>query len=223
MAAHQYSAPFAFNFSSGVHSKNLFALSIGTWNVRTLNSSVSDFHLLGKSHQLVGELERYRIDLCCLAEVKWPGEGTQKVGEWDIVYSGSTVGKKLHGVGIAIGPNMKSHLCQTLHLTDRLMACVFNVGKIKLHLVSVYAPTEDKSEQIKDQFYATLQEYIDQVPVRDKLIVCGDFNAQLGGQERQAWSGALGKFCLGKKATENGTKLLSFCASNQLVRNTFFQ
>lgn len=72
--------------------------------------------------------------------------------------------------------------------------------------------------------FADLQRLVDGIPRRDMLMIMGDFNAQLGAQDRSAWDGALGKFCLGKHITGNGTKLLSFCSANQLVvRNTFFQ
>ena len=216
--------PSAFRSSPEVHKCELFFLKLGSWNVRTLNETQLDMSLRGRGHHLVGELGRYDIDVCCLSETKWPGSGLTQIGEWQVAFSGSTVGLKKHGVGIAMSPRLKGCLLQTDNVSDRVMTAVFRMGSVKLHLVSVYAPTDDKSEEEKEQFYESVQICIDRVPSRDKVIIAGDFNAQLGGQDRHAWAGALGKFCLGNRATDNGTRLLSFCALNQLaVRNTFFQ
>ena len=212
--------PSAFTTSPEVHK---FSLRVGAWNVRTLNDSDSDLSLQGKGIHLVRELERYGIDICCLSEVKWLGHGHADLKDWSLAFSGSTSIRQ-RGVGVLLSPQLKASLIDTYFISDRLMSCVLRLGKIKLHVVAVYAPTEDKSEVEKENFYAALQAYADSVPWRDKLIIAGDFNAQLGGQDRHAWSGALGKFCLGKKATDNGSRLLTFCASNEIVvRSTFFQ
>ena len=47
-------------------------------------------------------------------------------------------------------------------------------------LINVYAPTEDKEEEIKEQFYEELQRTQDRVPKHDVMIILGDMNAKLG-------------------------------------------
>ena len=212
----------AFNTLSGVKD-NQVSFKMGIWNVRTLNNTQGDLSVLGRADHLVGELQRYGIDICCISEVKWPGSGCEYVRNWRLHFSGSADLRR-HGVGILVSPRLKSQLLQIHCLSNRLIVAIFRMGRVKLHLVSVYAPTDDKLEAVKEGFYSSLQSYADSVPVRDKLIIAGDFNAQLGGQDRLAWDGALGQFCLGSRVTDNGTRLLSFCAANHMaVRNTFFQ
>ena len=221
MATHQTFMPSAFTSPPGEHKACKFSIKLGTWNVRTLNESESG---LSRGAQLAQELDKYGVDMCCISEVKWPGCGIRTIGNWLLAYSGSSQGLKRHGVGVMMKASLKDKLLDVQFVSDRLMVAVFGLGKLKLHLVSAYAPTEDKDGQEKDSFYLNLQKIPDAVPCRDKLIIAGDFNAQLGGQDRNAWSGALGKFYLGSKCTENGSALLGFCAANNLVvRNTFFQ
>jgi hypothetical protein len=47
-------------------------------------------------------------------------------------------------------------------------------------LINVYAPTEDHTEETKEQFYDNLQYLLDKTPKRDIIIILGDVNAQLG-------------------------------------------
>ena len=43
-----------------------------------------------------------------------------------------------------------------------------------------YAPTNDATEEVKDDFYDQLQMVLEQVPCRDVKIVMGDMNAKVG-------------------------------------------
>jgi len=65
----------------------------GTWNVRTLNRS-------GHLMTAILELERYRLDIITIQEVRWPGEGSLKTGNWTVFHSGGT-GHQL-GVGFTV-------------------------------------------------------------------------------------------------------------------------
>ena len=188
--------------------------------MRTLNEQEEG---IDRCQELRANLQKYKIDICCLAETKLMGKGEREIGGWRLLYSGIP-DVKSHGVGIMLSERALGSLIGCDRISERLMSCSFALPKSKLHVVSAYAPTNDKDESVKESFYAALQQVISGCPKRDMLMIVGDFNAQLGGQDRSLWDGALGKFCLPSTVTDNGTKLLSLCAANQLVvRNTFFQ
>ena len=196
-------------------------MRLGSFNVRTLNEQSDG---VNKLDQLQHDLERYQIDICCISETKLRGQGEICYKDWKLLHSGATLGKKQHGVAIMINRIASQSLVNVRCVSDRLMAASFSLPKGKMHVISTYAPTEDKSEEAKELFYEALQALMDSYPHRDMLVIAGDMNAQLGCQDRSAWDGTLGKFCLGNKATDNGTRLLSFCSANQLVvRSTFFK
>ena len=47
--------------------------------------------------------------------------------------------------------------------------------------ISVYAPTDDSSQKIKDGFYIQkLQSVLDKTPRGEKLVILGDLNARVG-------------------------------------------
>lgn len=68
---------------------------------------------------------------------------------------------------------------------------------------------------MKDTFYEQLQTALDRVPKHDLLIVMGDFNAKVGGnnQGRESYMGRFGK----DEMNENGEISADFFGLNNLV------
>ena len=46
-------------------------------------------------------------------------------------------------------------------------------------LINIYAPTEDKEDEIKEQFYEELQRTQDWLPKHDVIIIMGDIKRQI--------------------------------------------
>jgi hypothetical protein len=86
----------------------------------------------------------------------------------------------------------------------------------------MYAPTEDKADSEKENFYEELQLVIDQIPKSDTILVLGDGNAKLGKEDiRKEVSG---KHTLHELSNRNGEMLLEFAIGNNLtVMSTQFQ
>jgi len=91
-----------------------------------------------------------------------------------------------------------------------------------LTLISIYAPTEDKTEAEKEKFYDDLQTIFDRTPKSDTVIVLGDANAKLGKED--VYNEVSGKYTLHKLSNSNGEMLLEFALGNNLkVMSTHFQ
>jgi exonuclease III len=50
-------------------------------------------------------------------------------------------------------------------------------------LINMYAPTEDKEEEIKEKFHKELRRTQDRVPKRDVIIIMGNMNIKLGKEK----------------------------------------
>lgn len=194
-------------------------LRIATWNVRTLNAD-------SKLEQLIERMQEYRIDICCLTEVRYPHSGSKKCNGWQLLFSGRDDGKRRQGVGVLLGPRVASALLDSQDISEGVMSVQIQLKKHVLSVICAYAPTLDYPAHEKDNFYSELQSAVDKVPARDVLIVGGDFNAQVGAEQPSHWNGCLGSFALKRdniRTNDMGTRLLDFCSSNELVlRNTFF-
>ena len=87
---------------------------------------------------------------------------------------------------------------QTLH--------VLLQGKQHLTIVNVYAPTLANPSEVKEAFDSELKTTINSVATFDKLLLLGDFNAQVG-RKFTVWPGVIG--CQGV-SNSNSNKLFLF-------------
>ena len=86
--------------------------------------------------------------------------------------------------------------------------------------ISVYAPTDDFSQEIKDVFYEKLQSVVDKTPRGEKLVILGDLNARVGNNN-DGWKEVLGTHG-DVTRNGNGKRLLEFCMANDIM-NSWFQ
>ena len=87
----------------------------------------------------------------------------------------------------------------------------------------VYAPDSRYDDLIVEEFFGTLQEEMNLLPPTDKIILLGDFNASVGNNMQDDWSGVVGIYAVGTNNTR-GLKLLQFCAINDLfIANSIFK
>ena len=72
----------------------------------------------------------------------------------------------------------------------------------------MYAPTNDADDEVKSEFYARLQGFIDGVAKKDLILLLGDFNAKVGSNNR-GFKAVIGKHGLGEMC-ENGELFADF-------------
>jgi len=77
-------------------------------------------------------------------------------------------------------------------------------------LIQVYAPTNQASDTIKDDFYTCLQRVYAQTPKQDIVLLFGDCSAKIG--ERAP----IGKHAIGV-SDDNGERLTQFALTNRLT------
>ena len=68
-------------------------------------------------------------------------------------------------------------------INERIYTATIQLKEHKIHYISAYAPTLDKSEKdpkLRDDFYDALESVIDKKAKRDLLVIGGDFNAKTG-------------------------------------------
>ena len=88
--------------------------------------------------------------------------------------------------------------------------------------VSVYSPTLDTSDDVKDRFYDSLYSTLRRTSQDDKIILLGDFNARLG-RNHDIWHGVIGQHGL-VNMNSSSLWLLSLCSElSHAITNTFFQ
>ena len=88
-------------------------------------------------------------------------------------------------------------------------------------LTNVHAPTNEITEQIKEEFYNLLKQNINQIARSDIKIIIGDFNAKAGRES--TYKPTIGNGSLCNETNNNGIKMIQFVISHGLnVRSTMF-
>lgn len=184
---------------------------IASWNVRTIYET-------GKAAQAAREMERYKLDILGLSEVRWTSSGAV------VLSSGQTLlffgpqnenDNHQHGVGILLNKKAKSSLMEWNPISERIIMARY-MSKVQIvTVIQCYAPTNVAKEEDKEEFYNQLQATIDKTTPRDVLIVMGDMNAKVG-QDNTRRELIIRKEGIGD-INENGKPFADFCCHNDLV------
>ena len=71
-------------------------------------------------------------------------------------------------------------------------------------LINVHAPTNEKTEEIKEEFYSLLEKNINQIAWSDIKKLVGDFNAKVG--KESIYKPTIGNESLHNETNNNGIK-----------------
>lgn len=202
-------------------------LTIACWNIRTLQDNPKSNKPERRTALIATELDKLSIDIAAISETRFPDTGqlTEIKSGYTYFWSGRKPNEKREsGVGFVIRSSLLS-LIETppIGFSDRIISTRLKLKCNKfLTVVSIYAPTMSHTSDSKDKFYTNLRSVLDKIPLTDKLLLMGDFNARVG-RDADIWAGVIGKHGTGK-CNSNGRRLLALCQSYGLViTNTVFQ
>ena len=138
------------------------------------------------------------MDICCISEtriqdlstvLRLPCPTTQRTFSVRLSGDDAAAAVGQAGVGIVLSQKAESALPDWIPVNSRLCAARLNssarVNKNKstrraLLVISVYVPTGSNDDDIKNQFYADLNDLLHLRKASNIVIVAGDFNAQVG-------------------------------------------
>jgi endonuclease/exonuclease/phosphatase family metal-dependent hydrolase len=88
-------------------------------------------------------------------------------------------------------------------------------------VLNVHAPTEDKTDDVKDSFYEELERVFNKFPKYHTKILLGDFNAKVGRED--IFKPTIGNESLHEIINDNEVRLVNFATSKNLrVKSTMF-
>ena len=191
-------------------------IRFGTWNVRTLSQP-------GTLELLTRQMDRCRVNILGIAELRWSGKGHFSTDDHTIYYSGNEKGGN-KGVAFITSKIISKYVLGYNPVSDRIISIRFQARPINLSVIQVYAPTSAASDEDLECFYNQLQETLDGIPKRDIIMITGDFNAKVGeGVQNENETKAVGPHGLGSR-NERGNIFVDFCVANRLtITNTIFQ
>ena len=210
----------------GDYGKPHHPVSIGVFNVRMLMQ-------IGRQASLAMTLVSLNVDTCCIWENRIQDPSTvlpltciTTQRTFSVRISGDDVAAAVGqaGVVIALSQKAESVLLDWIPVNSHLCAARLNssvrVNKNKstrrtLLVISVNAPTDSYDDNIKNKFYADLNDLLHLQKASDIVIVAGDFNAQVGHLSSSE-TNIGGRFSLNARRTDNGERLLEFFSKHGL-------
>jgi len=129
-------------------------------------------------------LSNYQIDIAALSEVRFAESGCiPEESVYTIYWSGKPSSEKSEsGVGLAISNNIASKLFEDPKpVNDRIMTLRLPLEHDRYcTILTIYAPTTTNAPGNIDGFYDQLNQTLRDIHISDKIILMGDFNAQVG-------------------------------------------
>ncbi|XP_063681918.1 uncharacterized protein LOC134816852 [Bolinopsis microptera] len=160
---------------------------------------------------------KYRLDLLGITETHMPGSGTTLLDNGSLlIHSGRVDGIKRQGVGLSLSKRIRNSLISFTPTSEWVLTARLHSKQISISVVVAYAPTEGAEESEKDKFYRTLTDTFDGLPRHDIKLLLGDFNAKVTSGKYGS-EAVIGGESLHSSSNDNGTRLVDFCATNQLV------
>ena len=185
-----------------------FGIQFSTWNVGSM---------LGKWREISETLKRHCVDICCVQEVKWKGQGARMISNgFKFLWSGSS--KAVNGVGVIVANWLVGKIVEAERYSDRVMKVNIVIGDVVWEVVSCYCPQVGRSLNEKEEFY----ELMDKVVTSDNVLVGGDFNGHVGS-DMGGFGEVHGGFGIGQ-INDGGIRLLDWAVGKELrLMNTCFQ
>ena len=132
-------------------------------------------------------------------------------------YSGMDEGENHErGVGFILSKEAAQCLFEWEPVSERIIRARFNSKWQQVTILQCYAPTNEATEEAKDDFYDQLQMVLEQVPCKDVKIVKGDMNVKVG-IDNTGREGVMGEHGARAEMNENGERWADLCQANELV------
>ena len=184
-------------FRSECHGKRF-----GTLNVESLCE---------RKTEMCEELRKRKVDVCCIQEARWKGQGARFVGtlgrRYKLWWSGNDVG--FGGVGILVKEEISGNVEEVRRKSDRVMAIVLTLGREVMRVICAYGPQSGRPDAEKVHFYDEMGSEWDLGSSSEIIVSLRDFNGHVG-KCAEGFEGVHGGNGVGKRNAA-GRRLLEFC------------
>lgn len=130
--------------------------------------------LHGRAGEIVETLNRIKIDICCVQEVRWRGASTRTATRKNSHYKLFWIGNKTGNGGVGIFVEKIEKVLEVKHVNDRLMMVKPQTYKRTAVAVLAYGLQEGRTNNEQDRFYESIVQLIASINEKDMVMIGGD-------------------------------------------------
>jgi exonuclease III len=176
----------------------------------------------GRMNKIGDEMLKTQLQIIALQELRWKGVGQINKTKHTFYYSCNPEKNSQLGTGFMIRNKIKKNILSFEPYNERLCKLQIKGQFNKLSIISVHAPTKEKSDEEKEKFYKDLQIVHNKIPKHDIVIILGDLNARIGKEE--VYQNVAGKHTLHKTSNRNGEWVCEYATANNMkIKSTYYQ
>ncbi|XP_025406812.1 craniofacial development protein 2-like [Sipha flava] len=167
----------------------------------------------GAMTTVISALQRYLCGIVAIQEIRWTNVGNIKLRDATILYSCGQSHE--YGVGFIVNNSILPFVKNFIPHNERICTIQLECKWGYIAVINCHAPTENKEDQSKEEFYNQLEIVYDSIPHRTRKITIGDLNAKIG--KEQIFKPTIGNHSLHEISNDNGNKLISFAMSKNMT------
>ena len=138
--------------------------------------------LCRRKTEVCEEVRKRKVDVCCIQEVRWKGQGARFVGTSgqrdNLWWSGNDA--EFGGVGILVKEKISGNAVEVRRKSDRVMAIVLILGREVMRVICAYGPQSGRTDAEKVHFYDEMGSEWDLGSSSKIIVSLGDFNGHVG-------------------------------------------
>ncbi|KAI5099616.1 hypothetical protein C0J45_10168 [Silurus meridionalis] len=167
--------------------------------------------MTGKGREVADMMERRKVDMLCVQETKWKRSKARKIG--------GGFKRFYHGVDVILKEEYKKSVVQVKRVSDRVINVKLEVERV---IISAYVPQVGCEMEEKERFWNELDEVVDGVPRKERLVIGADFNGHVGEGNRGDEE-VMGRYGFKERNVE-GQLVVDFAKRMKMaVVNTYFK
>jgi hypothetical protein len=181
-------------------------MRFGTWNVRSM-------YRAGALRVVGEEISKYKLDLVGV-QVRWDRGGTEPARQYTF-FNGKRYQNQELGTGFFVHKRIISAIKKVEFVCDKMSYVILRGRWCDIIVLTVHAPTEDKSDDVKDRLYEQVKQVFDKFPNYHMKILLGDFNAKVC--RKDIFKPTIGNESLHEISKDNGARVVNFATSKNLI------
>jgi hypothetical protein len=191
----------------------MMAPGVENWRLGSLNVGT----LKGREVLVLEVMDRRQLDICCLQETRFAGEGAEiyksKGGEYKLYWNGGA--NESGGVGVMVSGSLIDKVVQVVRVSSRIIVLRISLGCLVVNVFSVYAPQVGRPVDEKVRFYDELVDTVSRIKVDERIVIVGDLNGHVG-KDVDGFPEVHGGYGFGARNME-GERVLEFCEAMECV------